>query len=198
MYQNYDYYSLPYVYGPDNTQYSEQPPYQPYLCPYAIPPYQFIPNQFNYMDTPWYANPLPEYIYMNLKDYGPEPFAINIKQAAEQNDAFRTTLWTGGNLQLTLMSINVGEDIGFEIHEHLDQFIRIEEGRGVVLMGNSRNQMTFQANVEEGYAFIIPAGTWHNLINTGNIPIKLMSIYAPPQHPHGTIHRTRAEAMAAE
>lgn len=171
--------------------------YYTYYCPYAIPPYQFIPNQFNYRDTPRYANPLPDYVYMNLKDYGPTPFATNTTQAAQQNDAFRTTLWTGKHLQVTLMSINVGEDIGFEIHDHLDQFISIEEGRGIVMMGDSSNQMNVQSYVEEGYAFIVPAGSWHNLINTGNIPLKLISIYAPPQHPHGTVHKTRSEAMAA-
>ena len=100
-------------------------------------------------------------------------------------------------MQLTLMSINVGEDIGLEIHPHLDQFLRIEQGQGLVKMGRSRDNPDFQRRVGDGYAIIIPAGTWHNLINTGNRPLKLYSIYAPPQHPKGTVHRTKADAMAA-
>lgn len=133
-----------------------------------------------------------------LKDYGPEPFAVNIEDAAKQNTAFRTALWTGGHLQLTLMSLMVGEDIGLEIHPDVDQFLRIEEGQGLVRMGDRKDKLDFQANVREDYAIIIPAGKWHNLINTGNRPLKLYSIYAPPQHPHGTVHTTKAMALAAE
>ncbi len=135
---------------------------------------------------------------MKLKDYGPEPFAVNIEEATKQNNTFRTALWTGRHLQLTLMSINVGEDIGLEIHPNLDQFIRIEEGQGLVQMGDRKDSLDFQANVHNDSAFIIPAGKWHNLINTGNTPLKLYSIYAPPQHPHGTVHETKAIAQAAE
>jgi mannose-6-phosphate isomerase-like protein (cupin superfamily) len=135
---------------------------------------------------------------IELKDYGPEPFAVNIEEAAKQNDTYRTALWTGNHLQLTLMSINVGEDIGLEIHPHTDQFIRIEEGEGLVKMGNRRDNLDFQKRVQDGFAFIIPAGKWHNLVNTGSIPIKLYSIYAPPQHPHGTVHETKADSEAAE
>lgn len=129
-----------------------------------------------------------------LKDYGPAPFVVDIKEAAKQNTNFRLALWTGKHLQVTLMSINVGEDIGLEIHPNLDQFIRIEEGRGIVMMGDSRDRLDFRANVSDDYAFVIPAGKWHNLINTGNRPLKLYSIYAPPQHPHGTVHKTKEEA----
>lgn len=132
------------------------------------------------------------------KDYGPEPFVINIEQATKENDAFRTVLWTGNHFQLTLMSINVGEDIGLENHPNLDQFLRIEQGRGLVKMGCSKDNLNFQRRVSNNYAIIVPAGTWHNLINTGNVPLKLYSIYAPPQHPKGTIHRTKADAIEAE
>ncbi|MDF2523059.1 MAG: hypothetical protein K0R31_700 [Clostridiales bacterium] len=133
-----------------------------------------------------------------LKDYGPNPFVVDINQATKQNNTFRTALWTGNHLQLTLMSINVGDDIGLEIHPDLDQFLRIEEGQGLVMMGDSKDRLDFQANVQDDFAFIIPAGKWHNLINTGNKPLKLYSIYAPPQHPHGTVHLTKADAHAAE
>ena len=135
---------------------------------------------------------------IELKDYGPEPFVINIEEATKQNEAFRITLWTGEHLQLTLMSIDVGEDIGLEVHPHLDQFLRIEEGEGIVKMGDRKDRLDFQRRVYDDFAFIIPAGKWHNLINTGNKPIKLYSIYAPPQHPYGTVHETKADAEAAE
>jgi mannose-6-phosphate isomerase-like protein (cupin superfamily) len=135
---------------------------------------------------------------IKLKDYGPKPFVVNIEKAAVQNNNYRTTLWTGRNLQLTLMSIKVGGDIGLEVHPHLDQFIRIEEGQGIVKMGDRKDNLDFQKRVYDDFAFIIPAGKWHNLINTGNKPIKLYSIYAPPQHPKGTVHKTKEDAEAAE
>lgn len=135
---------------------------------------------------------------IQMTDYGPAPFTVNIEEAAKQNTNFRTALWTGNHLQVTLMSINVGEDIGLESHPNLDQFIRIEQGQGLVLMGDRMDRMDFQANVEDDFIIIIPAGKWHNLINTGNRPLKLYSIYAPPQHPHGTIHVTKSDAEAAE
>ena len=133
-----------------------------------------------------------------LRDYGPEPFVINIEEATKGNSAFRTALWTGKHLQLTLMSINVGDEIGLENHPDTDQFLRVEQGRGIVKMGGSKDSLSFQRQVSEGDAILVPAGTWHNLINEGNVPLKLYSIYAPPKHPRGTVHRTRADAMAAE
>ena len=96
------------------------------------------------------------------------------------------------------MSIDVGEDIGLETHPNLDQFIRIEEGQGITLMGDTKDCLDFQRRVYDDYAIFIPAGKWHNLINTGNNPLKLYSIYAPPEHPYGTIHETKEDAEAAE
>ncbi|MDF2803996.1 MAG: hypothetical protein K0S61_3899 [Anaerocolumna sp.] len=184
-----------------------------YPCPYSVNmpmystckiftcPYNVYPQMYN----PGFANPympitdeIENDITINIKDSGPKPFVININEATKQNDTFRTALWTGRHLQLTLMSINVGEDIGLEMHPELDQFIRIEEGQGLVKMGDRKDRLNFQANVEDDFAFIIPAGTWHNLINTSSIPLKLYSIYAPPQHPFGTVHETKADAEAAE
>lgn len=133
-----------------------------------------------------------------FSDYGPEPFVINIERVTRQNSTFRTALWTGKHLQLTLMSINPGEDIGLEIHPNIDQFLRIEQGQGLVKMGQSKDNLDFQRRVGDGWAVFVPAGTWHNVINTGNIPLKLYSIYAPPQHPKGTVHRTKVDAMTAE
>lgn len=129
-----------------------------------------------------------------LRDYGPEPFVVNIEEAARQNNYFRIALWTGRYFQLTLMSIRVGEDIGLEMHPDVDQFIRIEEGQGLVKMGNKKDGLDFQRYVGDNYAIFIPAGKWHNLINIGNKPLKLYSIYAPPEHPHGTIHETKEDA----
>lgn len=128
---------------------------------------------------------------MDLKDYGPQPLVINIDKATKQNTNFRTALWTGEHFQVTLMSINVGDDIGLEIHPDTDQFIRIEDGQGIVKMGKSKDNLEFQANARNDFAIIIPAGTWHNVINTGTKPLKVYSIYAPPKHPRGTVHVTK-------
>ena len=133
-----------------------------------------------------------------LKDYGPKPYVVNINEATLQNITYRTALWTGDHLQVTLMSLNPGEDIGLEMHPELDQFLRIEQGQGIVQMGKRRDQLNFQRNVYDDFAILIPAGTWHNLTNTGTEPLRLYSIYAPPNHPFGTVHETKAEAQAAE
>ncbi len=132
--------------------------------------------------------------FILLTDHGPEPYVVNINEATKQNAAFRTALWTGQHLQLTLMSINVGEDIGLEMHTDTDQFLRIEQGHGLVMMGKSKDSLTYQRRVTKDYAIFVPAGTWHNLINTGAVPLKLYSIYAPPHHPRGTVHRTKRDA----
>ena len=133
-----------------------------------------------------------------VTDFGPQPFVVDIEEATKKNNNFRTALWTGKHLQLTLMSINVGEDIGLEVHPELDQFLRLEDGEGMVYMGDSPDRLDFQRKVADDFAIIKPAGKYHNLINTGNKPLKLYSIYAPPQHPFGTVHKTKADAMAAE
>jgi len=158
--------------------------------PYYAYMYGFY-NQIPYHYLPYFNPASPP---IKLKDYGPNPFVVNIEEATKQNNNFRIALWTGKYLQITLMSINLGEDIGLEIHPDLDQFIRIEEGQGLVKMGDRKDRLDFQANVRDDYAFVIPAGKWHNLINTGNKPLKLYSIYAPPAHPHGTVHKTKEDA----
>lgn len=135
---------------------------------------------------------------MELKEYGPKPLVINIEDATKDNENYRTALWTGKNLQLTLMSIGVGEDIGLEVHHDIDQFLRIEAGEGLVQMGDSEEKLDFEKKAEHDDAILIPAGKWHNVTNTGDMPLKVYSIYAPAEHPHGTVHKTRAEAMEAE
>ncbi|HEX4901313.1 MAG TPA: cupin domain-containing protein [Acidimicrobiales bacterium] len=122
----------------------------------------------------------------------------DIEDATLANDTFRTVLFTGQNLQLTVMRLAPGEEIGVEMHDHLDQFIRIEEGMARVTMGPSQDEVTETHEVEDDWAVIIPGGTWHNVINTGEGDLKLYSLYTPPEHPDGTVHRTKAEADAAE
>lgn len=128
------------------------------------------------------------------QDQGPELLVVNLQCATQNNTNFRTVLWTGQNLQLTLMCIPVGGDIGVELHEDVDQFIRIESGCALVKTGGSQDALPHQQRVDGNYALMIPAGTWHNIVNIGNAPLKLYSVYAPPKHPFGTIHRTQADA----
>lgn len=135
---------------------------------------------------------------MQVIDHGRKPFVVNIDEATERNQTFRTALWTGNHLQVTLMSIAVGDDIGLEVHPTTDQFLRVEDGEGIVVMGDHKDQLNFSRRVYDDFAIMVPAGNWHNIINTGNKPLKLYSIYAPPEHPYGTVHRTKAEATAAE
>jgi len=170
-----------------------------YPYPYYInvPTYYYV-RQPLYQATPYVNHFDPTQDRIELKDYGNQPFVVNIEKAAEQNRTFRTALWTRKHLQVTLMSLNVGEDIGLEVHPTVDQFLRIEDGQGIVQMGDTRENLNFQRRVYEDYAIMVPAGKWHNITNTGNKPLKLYSIYAPPEHPFGTVHRTKADAMAAE
>ncbi len=149
----------------------------------------------NWSSVPGWYHPGHGGRYPVLRDYGPKPFTINIEEATLRNNTFRTALWTGEYLQLTLMSIEVGDDIGLEMHPDVDQFIRVEQGEGIVMMGDCKDYMNFKRRVREDYVIFIPAGKWHNLINTGHIPLKLYSIYAPPEHPHGTVHETKEDAQ---
>ena len=129
-----------------------------------------------------------------IRDYGQNPFIFNISHATCKNQNFRTTLWTGTNLQLTIMSIPVKGDIGVEMHAEVDQFLRIESGCAKVYMGNCASSLHDAGFAGEHSAILIPAGTWHNIVNVGNCPLKLYSLYAPPQHPLGTVHPTKQDA----
>lgn len=126
-------------------------------------------------------------------DHGNEPFVTDIEADTERNNYFRRALWTGKYLQVTLMSIKVGEDVGLERHDDTDQFLRVEKGRGLVQMGHSSNELNVEHRVESDSAIMVPAGMWHNITNIGKTPLKLYSIYAPPEHPFGTIHRTKED-----
>lgn len=157
--------------------------------------YHPYPSPYLFHSQP-YNSPTPSSL-PKLKDYGPNPLVININEATKQNRNYRTALWTGEHLQVTLMSINPGDDIGLEVHPTVDQFIRIEEGQGLVQMGNRKENLNYQQLVFDDSAIMVPAGKWHNVINTGHRPLKLYAIYAPPEHPRGTVHRTKAEAFQA-
>jgi mannose-6-phosphate isomerase-like protein (cupin superfamily) len=122
----------------------------------------------------------------------------DIERATLDNENFRTVLWTGEHTQLTVMRLAPGEDIGREAHPHLDQFIRIERGDARVELGRSEDEVDETHDVEDDWAVIVPAGVWHNVVNTGSGDVKLYSLYSPPEHPPETVHRTKAEAEAAE
>lgn len=182
--------------------------YNNFLYPHSMNQSHYVPNYIGQFNN--FYNPYTNQLYNNsnydvrsngvtpIRDQGDKPFTINIEEATEHNNNFRTALWTGNHLQVTLMSINVGDDIGLEMHPDTDQFLRIEEGQGLVRMGKNKDGLDFQARVSDDYAIMVPAGTWHNLINTGNKPLKLYSIYAPPNHPFGTVHQTKAIAETSE
>jgi mannose-6-phosphate isomerase-like protein (cupin superfamily) len=116
-------------------------------------------------------------------------FVQNIEDMAKSNSDFRRVLYTAKHSQLVLMALKSGEEIGEEVHK-LDQFFRIEEGAGVAVLDGVRTA------VKSGFAVLVPAGTSHNIINTGGAPFKLYTIYSPPNHRDGVVHRTRADAEA--
>ena len=117
-------------------------------------------------------------------------FIADIEDWADQNNDFRRVLFTGPKLQLVVMSLQPGEEIGEEVHDHTDQFFRVEEGTGEIVMDGS---VTL---IESGMAMLVPAGIKHNIRNTGRRALKLYTLYAPPQHEDGTVHRTKEEATA--
>ncbi len=128
-----------------------------------------------------------------MKDNGPNPFVINIEKVTLENNTFRTALWTGKNLQLTVMSIEPGDDVCLEVHDDHDQFLRIEKGSALVKMGPSEDNLDQEWHASDDDAIFVPAGIWHNIINSGKEALKLYSIYAPAEHAHGTIHKTKAD-----
>lgn len=128
-----------------------------------------------------------------MMDHGKQPFITNIETATKENSNYRTALWTGANLQLTLMSLLPGEDIGLEVHADHDQFLRIEQGKAIVHIGSDEANLE-EMDANEDDAIFVPAGAWHNVTNDGGEPLKLYSIYAPPEHPHGTIQPTKPNA----
>jgi mannose-6-phosphate isomerase-like protein (cupin superfamily) len=122
----------------------------------------------------------------------------DIEQETLENGTFRTVVFTGQQTQLTVMSLEPGESIGREVHEGIDQFLRVERGSGRVELGRSEDTVDETHEVTDDWAVIVPAGVWHDLVNTGDGELKLYSLYSPPEHPDGTVHETKAEAEAAE
>jgi mannose-6-phosphate isomerase-like protein (cupin superfamily) len=122
----------------------------------------------------------------------------DIEQATLGNTTFRTVLHTGEHAQLTVMRLAPGEEIGWESHPHLDQFLRIEQGRARLDLGRTGDAVDEQHDLRDDWAMVIAAGTWHNVVNTGDEDVKLYSLYTPPEHPAGTVHVTKAEADAAD
>jgi mannose-6-phosphate isomerase-like protein (cupin superfamily) len=116
-------------------------------------------------------------------------FVNDIESSAKTNEEFRRVVYTAKHCQIVLMSLKPKEEIGAEIH-HLDQFFRVEEGTGEAVLDQVRTA------IQPGFAILIPAGTNHNIINTGSVAMKLYSIYAPPNHRNGVVHHTRADAEA--
>ncbi|QIK51585.1 cupin domain-containing protein [Jeotgalibaca porci] len=128
------------------------------------------------------------------KDYGKKPHVVNIEDLTTGNENYRTTVWTGQKLQVTVMSIQPNDDIGLEVHHGIDQFIRIEEGKGLCQMGTTEDNLDFEREVTDDDAVFVPADMWHNITNTGDKPLKLYTIYAGPDHVAGTVHPTHQDA----
>ena len=133
---------------------------------------------------------------MTIEDIGPRPQSFDLEQATRDNEKYRSVAWSGRYLQLTLMSIPPGGDIGLEVHPETDQFIRLDAGRGRVEMGSAKDRLTMRQEVSDGWCVLIPAGTWHNITNIGSEPMQVYAIYAPAHHKPGKIHGTAADAEA--
>lgn len=127
------------------------------------------------------------------EDFGKQPWVVDIEDLTKTNENFRTAKWTGKNLQMTVMSVKPRGEIGLEKHDKGDQFIRVEEGEARVVMGISKDKMTFDKKISDNWAIFIPEGFWHNILNVGDKPLKVYVIYAPPEHPAGTVHKTFEE-----
>jgi mannose-6-phosphate isomerase-like protein (cupin superfamily) len=135
---------------------------------------------------------------MSIQDNGPQPNAFDIEKATVANDNYRVVAWTGKYLQVTLMSIPAGDSIGLEAHPATDQFLRIDAGKGRCVMGPEKDKLDFQEDVSDGWSIQVPAGTWHDVINTGDEPLRLYTVYAPVHHAAGAVQPTKDDADEAE
>lgn len=133
-----------------------------------------------------------------VTDNGPRPNAFDIETETRANDTYRTVAWTGKYLQVTLMSIPPGESIGLEAHPETDQFLRLDSGQGRCVMGPAEDDLSFTQDVSDGWAIQVPAGTWHDVINTGEEPMRLYAVYAPTHHAQGIVQDTAEQAEADE
>ena len=135
---------------------------------------------------------------MSVEDIGPRPQSFDLEQETRANRNYRAVAWSGAHLQLTLMSIPPGADIGLEAHPGTDQFLRLDAGRGRVQMGPAEDRLDFEQEVEDGWAILVPAGTWHNVTNIGDEPMQLYAVYAPVHHAPGAVQPTAEDAARAE
>ncbi len=136
------------------------------------------------------------HIVDQITDIGPKPWAFDIERATTDNRNYRSVAWSGRYLQVTLMSIPVGGDIGLEAHPETDQFLRLDAGSGRVQMGLAKDKLTFDMDVSDGWCVLVPAGAWHNITNTGKTPMQVYAIYAPAHHTPGKVQATAAAAEA--
>lgn len=144
------------------------------------------------------AAPAPDYS-AEIKEHNDAPMVFDAEQFTIQNPNYRTSLWTGKQSQMTLMSIPVGDDVGLECHDDVEQFFIVYAGKGTVKMGDAKDNLSMVKEVGPGDGIIIPLSTWHNVINASDSePLKLLSIYAPVEHPAGTVQPTHADAMDEE
>ncbi|GAA0715912.1 cupin domain-containing protein [Dactylosporangium roseum] len=135
---------------------------------------------------------------MAITDVGPRPSSFDLEAATTGNTNYRAVAWTGRFLQVTLMSIPVGESIGLEMHPETDQFLRLDAGQGRAEMGPAADRLTFEQEVTDGWCVLIPAGTWHNVTNTGQEPMRLYAVYAPVHHAPGKVQPTAEDAERDE
>ncbi len=129
----------------------------------------------------------------NSINQGSVPYITDLRQEVIDNTLFYITRWTSRNLQFALMSVPVNTETGLDVHYNSDQFFYIERGEALAYMGNCYNCLNIQVRVYEGYAIIVPAGTWHNVVNIGSSDLKMYSIYAPAMHSYNTVFRTTQE-----
>ena len=135
---------------------------------------------------------------MTVSDIGPRPTSFDLETATVENGSYRTVAWSGRYLQVTLMSIPAGESIGLEMHPETDQFLRLDAGSGRVEMGDAEDRLTFRQDVTDGWCILVPAGTWHNVTNTGDEPMRLYAVYAPVHHAAGAVQATASDAERDE
>lgn len=135
---------------------------------------------------------------MTIEDIGPKRNAFDIETETKENSRYRTVAWTGKYLQVTLMSIKPGKSIGLEVHPDTDQFLRLDAGSGKCVMGPSEDELDFEQDVSDGWAITVPAGVWHDVINTGDEDMRLYAIYAPSHHAAGLKQETFEDAERDE
>lgn len=135
---------------------------------------------------------------MAVTDNGPQPNVFDIETETVDNANYRTVAWTGKYLQVTLMSIDPGKSIGLEVHPETDQFLRIDAGTGKCVMGPTETSLNFEQEVSDGWSIQVPAGVWHDVINTGSEPLRLYAVYAPTHHAAGIVQATFEDAEADE